>query len=134
NGHAETVNAFTAAPAGTGVIDNTSASAASFTFGAGNGAVSIAPTGAGTFTIKNTGGGALSLTKTGTAAATIAANATLNYTGTTNVNAGSLTINAPLNGTKGLSSSGTGILNTVGAVNFAANSSISATGGAINVL
>lgn len=101
NGKTETVNGLTANSAGTAVIDNTSASAASLTFGANDQAVSFGG-GIGTYTITDSGAGALSITKTGTAAATISTGVTLTYQGATKVNGGSMTIASPLNGTTSL--------------------------------
>ena len=101
NGKTETVNGLTANSAGTAVIDNTSASAASLTFGANDQAVSFGG-GVGTYTITDSGAGALSITKTGTAAATISTGVTLTYQGATTVNGGSMTIASPLNGTTSL--------------------------------
>lgn len=101
NGTSQTINGLTAITDGTAIIDNTSSTAASLTFGASDSAVSYGG-GVGTYSIQNTGGGALSITKTGSAAATISSGVALTYTGTTNVNGGSLTIGSPLNGTTGL--------------------------------
>lgn len=110
NGKNETINGITANSAGNIIIDNSSSSPSSLTFGDNNGAVTLGG-GTGTFAISNTGTGALSITKTGTAAATIPAlNTTLSYTGTTNVTGGALTIAAPVNGTTGLSVQGAGSL------------------------
>lgn len=106
NGKNETINGLTANAAGTAIIDNTSATAASLTFGANDSAVSFGG-GIGAYAIQNSGGGALSITKTGTAVVSIPAGVTLTYQGTTNVNGGSLAIASPLNGTTGLSVTGT---------------------------
>ncbi len=109
NGENETINGLTANSAGNAVINNSSLSAASLTFGANNQTATIAPSAGGTFTISNTGGGALSLTKTGTASVTIpSSGVTLSYTGATSVTGGTLTIAAALNGTTALSAIGTG--------------------------
>lgn len=102
NGTSQTINGLTASTDGTAVIDNTSSSAASLTFGAADSAV-IFGGGVGTYAIQNSGGGALSITKTGAAAATISNGVSLAYTGATNVNGGSLTIASSLNGTSALS-------------------------------
>lgn len=115
NGFSETINALTMNTDGTAIIDNTSASAASLTFGAGDAAVSIGG-GIGTYTIQNSGGGALSITKTGTAAAVIPTGVTLTYTGTTNVNGGSLTIASPVNGTTALSATNATTLALTGGI------------------
>jgi autotransporter-associated beta strand protein len=107
NGKSETINALTANTDGIAIIDNTSATAASLTFGAADAAVSFGG-GIGTYTIQNSGGGALSITKTGNAAAVIPTGVTLTHTGTTSVNGGSLTIASPVNGTTGLSVTNSG--------------------------
>jgi autotransporter-associated beta strand protein len=109
NGESETINGLTANSAGNAVIDNSSPSVASFTFGANDQPATIAPALGGTFTIGNSGGGALSVTKTGAASVTIpSTGVTLSYTGATSVTGGTLTIAAPLNGTNALSATGTG--------------------------
>ena len=115
NGKSETINALTANTDGIAIIDNTSATAASLTFGAADSAVSFGG-GIGTYIIQNSGGGALSITKTGSAAATIPTGVTLTYTGATAVVGGSLTIASPLNGTTGLSVAGGSSLNLTGGI------------------
>ena len=107
NGKTETINGLTMNTDGTAIIDNTSAVAASLTFGANDSAVSIGG-GVGVYTIQNSGGGALSINKTGSAASVIPTGVTLAYTGTTGVSGGSLTIASPLNGTKGLTVTNSG--------------------------
>jgi len=102
NGTSQTINGLTATTDGAAVIDNTSSSAASLTFGAADSAVSYGG-GIGTYSIGNSGGGALSVTKTGSADATISTGVSLTYTGTTNVNGGTFTIGSSLNGSTGLS-------------------------------
>lgn len=102
NGTSQTINGLTATTDGTAVIDNTSSSAASLTFGSADSAVSYGG-GIGTYAIQNSGGGALSVTKTGAADATISSGVALTYTGTTNVNGGTFTIGSSLDGTSGLS-------------------------------
>lgn len=102
NGTFQTINGLTASTDGAAVIDNTSSTAASLTFGAADSAVSYGG-GVGTYSIQNSGGGALSVTKTGTAAAVISTGVSLTYTGTTSVNGGTFTIGSSLNGTTGLS-------------------------------
>jgi fibronectin-binding autotransporter adhesin len=106
NGKTETINGLTANTAGTAIIDNTSSTAASLTFGANDQAVTIG--GIGNYTITDSGAGALSITKTGTASASILTGVTLTYQGTTNVNGGSMSIASPLNGTTGLSVTNSG--------------------------
>ncbi len=114
NGFTETVNGFTAITAGTIVVDNTSASAASFIFGDNNAAVTMGG-GGGSYTITNSGGGRLSITKIGTNTATIGTGVTLTYTGATTVNGGTMNIASALNGTN--------------ALNVGVNSTLSLTGG-----
>ncbi|MDZ4402047.1 autotransporter-associated beta strand repeat-containing protein [Prosthecobacter sp.] len=106
NGKTETINGLTANTAGTAIIDNTSGTAASLTFGANDQAVTIG--GIGNYTITDSGAGALSITKTGTASASILTGVTLTYQGTTNVNGGSMSIASALNGTTGLSVTNSG--------------------------
>ena len=113
NGFSETINGLTMNTDGTAIIDNTSANAASLTFGANNSAVSIGG-GTGTYIIQNSGGGALSIVKTGNTNITIPTGVNLNYTGTTAVNGGTLTIASPLNGTTGLSVTGGSTLRLTG--------------------
>ncbi len=139
NGKNETVNAFTAANNTAGsfsIIDNTSASAASLTVGANDGAFSFGAAN-GSYQIKNTGGGALSLTKTGTGTGTITNTATLTYTGGTTVNTGTLNIAAALNGTNALNVNGSGsVLNITGALSAPASiTGVKVDGGAtLNIL
>lgn len=115
NGFNETINGLTANTDGTAIIDNTSATAATLTFGAANAAVSFGG-GIGTYTVQNSGGGALSLTKTGSAAALIPTGVTLDYTGATSVNGGSFTIASPLNGTTALSATNATTLALTGGI------------------
>ncbi|MBV6500122.1 MAG: hypothetical protein CJBNEKGG_02590 [Prosthecobacter sp.] len=82
NGTTQTVNALTATTDGTVIIDNTSASPATFRFGANNSAVTFG-TGIGTYTVQNTGTGALSLVKLGNATATLPSGITLSHKGAT---------------------------------------------------
>jgi autotransporter-associated beta strand protein len=111
NGFAETVNGLS----GAGTVDNTSATAVTFTVGGNNGG------GAFDGVIKNSGGGALALTKTGTGTLTLGgANA---YTGATTVDGGltvngSITSNVTLNAAATLQGSGTitGSLTSAGTV------------------
>ncbi|MCP5559948.1 MAG: autotransporter-associated beta strand repeat-containing protein [Verrucomicrobiaceae bacterium] len=115
NGKTETINGLTMNTDGTAIIDNTSATAASLTFGAADAAVSFGG-GTGVYTIQNSGGGALSLTKTGAGTATIPTGVTLTYTGTTNVNGGSMLISSPVNGTTGLSATNGSTLALTGGI------------------
>jgi fibronectin-binding autotransporter adhesin len=111
NGTSQTINAFTAAAAATGavIIDNTAATAATFTLGANNSTVSITNTGARTIT--DSGAGALSIVKTGNTAAVLPTGMTLTYQGSTSsTGGGSFTINSVLNGTSGLIATGNSTL------------------------
>ncbi len=101
NGTTQIINGLTASSDGTAIIDNSSASAASLTFGANNSAVSFGA-GAGTYSVTESGGGALTLIKAGTANGTIAAGVTLAYTGATNVEGGTLTISSAVGATTSL--------------------------------
>lgn len=101
NGTTQTVNALTAITDGSVVIDNTSATAASFRFGANNSAVNFG-SGAGNYTITDSGAGALSIVKLGNTSATFNSGMTLTYQGATRVEGGSLTIGSPVNGTSAL--------------------------------
>ncbi len=113
NGHSETVNGLTATTDGTAVIDNTSASDAVLIFGANDAVVNFG-TGAGTYSITDSGSGKLSLVKTGAGIATLGGGSgttTLNYQGTTTVEAGVLNMASALNGTTGISVAGGATLN-----------------------
>ncbi len=101
NGRTETVNGFTATTAGTITIDNTSASPAVFKFGDQDSTIAIG-TGTGTYTIQNSGGGALSIVKLGNTSTTFGAGVSLNYTGATRVEGGTLTLPSALNGSTAL--------------------------------
>jgi autotransporter-associated beta strand protein len=106
NGKSETINGLTANGAGTAIIDNTSGTAASLTFGANDQAVNIG--GLGNYTITDSGAGALSITKTGTGSASILTGVVLTYQGSTNVNGGSMTVASAVNGTTGISVTNSG--------------------------
>jgi len=95
NGFDQTVNGLIANSAGTANIDNSSATAATFTFGSQDQAANLIGG------VTNSGGGALSLVKIGTAAATMN-QGPFTYTGTTTVNGGSLIIASDVNGTTGI--------------------------------
>lgn len=107
NGTSQTINALTATSDGSVIIDNTSGTAASLTFGANDTAVSFG-NGTGTYTITDSGAGALSIFKAGNTSTTIPAGVTLTYQGTTGVTGGSMTIASPVNGTSGLSVTNSG--------------------------
>ena len=109
NGTSQTVTGLTATTTGAVVIDNTSGTPATFTFGANNSAVSITNTGARTIT--DSGAGALSIVKTGNTALTLPTGMTLSYQGSTSsTGGGSFTINSALNGTTGLIATGNSTL------------------------
>jgi autotransporter-associated beta strand protein len=107
NGRVQVINALTATTDGNSIIDNTSATAASLTFGAADSTINFG-TGIGNYAIQNSGGGALSLFKAGTTSTTLPPGVVLNHTGTTGVLGGSLTLLAPLNASTGLSVTGAG--------------------------
>jgi autotransporter-associated beta strand protein len=132
NGKTETINGLTANSAGTIVIDNTSATAASLIFGSNDAAVDFG-SGLGVYTITDSGSGALSITKTGAGAAIIPAGVTLTYQGTTSVTGGTMTIASALNGTTGLSVTGSGSALTLsgGLTTPSAITSVTVGGGSI---
>ena len=110
NGTSQTVNAFTATTNGTLVLDNTSANAASFRFGANDAAVNFG-SGVGSYTIQNTGAGALDIIKTGNAAALFSAGLTLGHKGITgSEGGGSFTVGSALTATTGLRAVGNSVL------------------------
>jgi autotransporter-associated beta strand protein len=116
NGTTQMITAFSATTDGAVVIDNTSATPASFTFGANNSTVSITNTGARTIT--DSGAGALSIVKTGNTALTLPTGMTLTYQGSTSsTGGGSFTINSALNGTSGLIATGSSTLALLGGLN-----------------
>ena len=90
------------------LIDNTTTTPASLTFGTNNQTVTL-----NGVTTRNSGAGFLTLTKTGTGAATISGGL-LNHLGGTLTNGGSTTISAPVNGTNALSATGNSTLNLQG--------------------
>ena len=115
NGTSQTVTGLTATTTGAVVIDNTSGTPATFTFGANNSAISITNTGARTIT--DSGAGALSIEKTGNTALILPTGMTLTYQGTTSsTGGGSFTINSPVNGTTGLVATGNSTLSLQGGV------------------
>ncbi len=72
NGFSETINGLSNGSGnGSVFINNSSATAATLTFGDNNQAVSLGAVNTGNVTISNTGGGALSLAKIGNATANI---------------------------------------------------------------
>lgn len=107
NGFTETVNALTATTDGTVVIDNTSATAATFRFGANDSTVNFG-SGTGSYTITDSGAGALSIVKLGTTSTTFNAGVVLSYQGATRVEGGSLTLAGAVNGTNALQVINTG--------------------------
>lgn len=116
NGTTQTVNAFTATTDGSVVIDNTSASAASFRFGANNSAVTFG-TGIGTYTVQNTGAGALSLVKLGNATATLPSGITLSHKGETASEGGGIfSIGSPVTATSSLRAVGGSTLALTGGI------------------
>lgn len=102
NGTTQTINALTATTDGTTIIDNTSAAAATFRFGANNAAVSFG-SGIGTYTVQNTGDGALSLVKLGNTTVSFITGITLAHKGLTASEGGGIfNIASPLTATTGL--------------------------------
>lgn len=102
NGTTQTINALTATSDGTVIIDNSSATAATFRFGANNSTVTFG-TGTGVYSILNTGAGALSLTKLGNSTASLPAGITLMHKGiTASEGGGILSIASPVGATTGL--------------------------------
>lgn len=95
NGFDQTINGLIANSLGTANIDNSSATAAVFTFGSQDRDVNLIGG------VTNSGGGALSLVKTGTGIATFR-QGPFSYSGTTTVNGGSLTISADVSATNGI--------------------------------
>lgn len=135
NGTTQTVNALTANSNGVLKLDNSSSSAATFRFGANNTDIAFGGTSngavatAGSYTITNTGAGALSIVKLGNTATTFGSHVVLTHKGITATEGGTLTINANLAGSTGLSASGGSTLQLNGAWTTAAgNLSLSATG------
>jgi autotransporter-associated beta strand protein len=116
NGTTQTVNALTANTDGTVIIDNTSANAASFRFGANNSAVTFG-TGIGTYTVQNTGAGALSLVKLGNATATLPSGITLSHKGETASEGGGIfSIGSPVTATTSLRAVGGSTLALTGGI------------------
>ncbi|HCN76997.1 MAG TPA: hypothetical protein DIT13_07370 [Verrucomicrobiales bacterium] len=113
NGFNETVNGLTSTTDGTAVIDNTASGDATLTFGANDAAVNFG-TGAGIYSITDTGSGKLSLVKTGAGVANLGGGSgttTLDYSGTTAIEAGTLNASAPLTATTGITVAGGATLN-----------------------
>ena len=106
-GRSETITGLTAVTNGVILIDNSGASAATLTVGAGGATVNYGG-GAGTYAITDSGAGALSFAKTGAGAAVVADGVTLSYRGATSVTGGSLTLRSPLTASTSLSVTGNG--------------------------
>lgn len=123
NGRTETINGLTANTAGTAVINNSSASPASLSFGANDQAVAF------TGEIRNTGAGALSISKTGAASA-IFAQGPFEHQGTTSAIQGSLTLGGDVTATSGLIVGNGATLSITGALNGASVTSVSVGDGA----
>ncbi len=126
NGKNETINGLSANPAGNVTINNSSATASTFTVGGNNGIVTFGG-GAGANSITQTGGGVINLTKIGTGSASFTG--TLGNTGTTTVNGGVLNYNSPT-GTTSLNVGTGGTLNLKGGLTTPANlTSVTVAGG-----
>jgi len=91
NGTDQTINALTASTDGTVIIDNTSSSAAAFSFGAKDTAVAFG-TGTGNYSIQNTGVGPLSIVKLGNTTVSFGASVPVGNKGTIASYGGSFTI------------------------------------------
>jgi autotransporter-associated beta strand protein len=136
NGTTQTVNALTATTDGAVVIDNTSATAATFRFGANNSTVNFG-SGIGSYTITDSGAGALSIVKLGNTSTTFNSGLTLTYQGATRVEGGGLTIASPVNGTSALEviNSGSSLALTGGITTPSAITSVVVqNGGTLNLL
>lgn len=99
NGFNQTINGLTASSLGTANIDNSSATAATFTFGSQDQASTLVGN------VLNSGAGTLSLTKIGTAAASFSGG-TYAHTGATSVQGGVLTFGGDVSATTSLSVTG----------------------------
>jgi len=108
-GRSETITGLTAVTNGTIAIDNSAATAATLTVGAGGANVNFGG-GAGTYAITDSGAGALSFAKTGAGVAVVADGVSLSYQGATSVTGGSLTLRSPLTASTALSVTGNGSL------------------------
>lgn len=102
NGTTQTVNAFTGTSNGILVLDNTSATAAAFRFGANNSTVNFG-SGSGTYSIQNTGAGALDLVKLGNTSTSFNSGVTVGNKGTiASEGGGSFLIAGPVSAASGL--------------------------------
>jgi autotransporter-associated beta strand protein len=110
NGRTETINGLTANTAGIAVIDNSSATAGSLSFGANDQAVAF------TGEVRNSGAGALSITKIGAASA-VFAQGPFEHTGSTIVNQGSLSLGGDVTATSALLVGNGASLSISGALN-----------------
>lgn len=116
NGTTQTVNAFTASTDGSVIIDNSSATAATFRFGANNSAVAFG-TGVGTYSILNSGAGALSLVKLGNTSVSVPAGLTISHKGiTASEGGGTFSIASPVTATSGLRAIGASTLALTGGI------------------
>ena len=123
NGRTETINGLTANTAGTAVINNSSASPASLSFGANDQATLY------TGEIRNTGAGALSISKVGAASA-IFAQGPFEHQGMTSVIQGSLTLGGDVTATSGLIVGNGTTLSITGALNGASITNVAVGDGA----
>ncbi len=115
NGTTQTVNGLTASANGTLRVDNTSASAGSFRFGANNAAVAFG-TGVGTYVIQNTGAGALGLVKLGSSAVTFGTGVAVGNKGELASEGGSFTIAGQVTAASGLRAVGASTLALTGGI------------------
>lgn len=116
NGTTQTVTTLTAATDGSVVINNTSANAAAFRFGANNTAVAFG-TGTGSYSIQNTGAGALDLIKLGNTATTFNSGITVGNKGViASEGGGSFIIAGPVTAAGGLRAIGGSTLALTGGI------------------
>ena len=115
NGTTQTVNGLTASANGTLRLDNTSASAGSFRFGANNSAVSFG-TGVGTYVIQNTGSGALGLVKLGNTSVTFGTGVAVGNKGEIASEGGAFTIAGQVTAASGLRAIGSSTLALTGGI------------------
>jgi autotransporter-associated beta strand protein len=113
NGTSQTINGLTAASDGTVVVDNRSAGAAAFRFGA-NGATVAFGAGVGTYVIQNTGAGALSLVKLGNNPVTFGTGVAVGNKGELASEGGAFTIAGQVTAASGLRAVGSSALALTG--------------------
>ncbi len=116
NGTTQTINGLTATSNGTVVIDNTSAAAAAFKFGANNATLNFG-TGVGNYSIQNSGAGALSLVKLGNTAVVFGSSVAIGSKGElASEGGGSFTLAGQVTAASGLRAVGASTLALTGGV------------------